>query len=398
MNYELTAKMYRVYRYCIWSLISIALVIFSTGCSQLSRAEPENTPPTTTKIPRSNNVVALGRLEPKGEVIKLSVANAQDSRVNEILVAEGDFVKVNQVIAILQGIDRSQQNLKEAEKSVEFYQAKLEQTQLGEAKAAELAAQKANIESLDAQLRNETLERQAAIASAEAQLRQAKLTFERNQMLQIEGATTQQELDRALEQLDTTAANVAQRKAELNNTVQTLQKTIDREKENLSTLQEVRPVDVRVAQIELERAKVALDRAKAELEDTKVRVPISGQILRINTNVGESVNLDEGIVEIGQTDQMYAIAEVYETDITKVKLGQKATIKSEYGGFAGEIHGTVERISLQIGSKTLEESDSDPTTDNNLRVVEVKIKIDPEDSRKVASLTNMQVRIGIEVD
>jgi HlyD family secretion protein len=384
--------------YFMWILISLGLVIFSTGCSQLSQAEPETPPPATIKTPRVNNVVALGRLEPKGEVIKLSVANAQDSRVNEILVEEGDFVKTDRVIAILQGIDRSQQNLKEAEKSVEYYQAKLEQTQSGEAKAAEIAAQKANIEGLAAQLRNETQERQAAIASAEAQLRQAKLTFDRNQMLQIEGATTQQELDRAREQLDTTAATLAQRKAELSNTVQTLQKTIDREKENLSTLQEVRPVDVRVARIELERAKVAVDRAKAELEDTKVKVPVSGQILRINTNIGESVNVDEGIVEIGQTDQMYAIAEVYETDITKVKLGQKATIKSEYGGFVGEIHGTVDRIGLQIGSKTLEESDSDPTTDNNLRVVEVKIKIDLEDSSKVASLTNMQVRISIEVD
>jgi HlyD family secretion protein len=89
MTHELTAKMYRLYRYCIWSLISIALVIFSTGCSQLSQAEPENTTPTTTKTPRINSVVALGRLEPKGEVIKLSVANAQDSRVNEILVGYG---------------------------------------------------------------------------------------------------------------------------------------------------------------------------------------------------------------------------------------------------------------------------------------------------------------------
>lgn len=41
---------------------------------------------------KPNAVVALGRIQPKGEVIKLSVANAQDSRVDRILVAEGDFV------------------------------------------------------------------------------------------------------------------------------------------------------------------------------------------------------------------------------------------------------------------------------------------------------------------
>ena len=58
----------------------------------------------------------MGKLIPKGEVIKLSVANAEDSRVNQILVEEGDRVKKNQVIAILQGIDRRERDLEEAEK------------------------------------------------------------------------------------------------------------------------------------------------------------------------------------------------------------------------------------------------------------------------------------------
>ena len=38
-------------------------------------------------------VTALGRLEPAGEVIKLSVANAQDSRVNQLLVQKNDRVE-----------------------------------------------------------------------------------------------------------------------------------------------------------------------------------------------------------------------------------------------------------------------------------------------------------------
>lgn len=40
-----------------------------------------------------DSVVALGRLEPEGEVIRISVPNAQDSRVNQVLVEEGDWVK-----------------------------------------------------------------------------------------------------------------------------------------------------------------------------------------------------------------------------------------------------------------------------------------------------------------
>lgn len=93
---------------------------------------------------------------------------------------------------------------------------------------------------------------------------------------------------------------------------------------------------------------------------------------------------------------MYAIAEVYETDIGKVRIGQPATISSEYGGFAESITGTVEHLGLQVGSKEVAEASEDPTQDENSRIVEVKIRIDPEDSKKVAHLTNMKVRIEID--
>ncbi|MGF1589817.1 MAG: HlyD family efflux transporter periplasmic adaptor subunit [Pleurocapsa sp.] len=142
-------------------------------------------------------------------------------------------------------------------------------------------------------------------------------------------------------------------------------------------MEEIRPVDVKVSQVELERAIIAVEQVKADLEDTKVKVPIAGQILRINTRVGEQVNTEEGIVELGRTDEMYAIAEVYETDIGKVKIGQPATISSEYGGFAGKLNGTVEHLGLQVGAKELLESSEDPTQDENSRIVEVKIRIDP---------------------
>ncbi len=93
---------------------------------------------------------------------------------------------------------------------------------------------------------------------------------------------------------------------------------------------------------------------------------------------------------------MYVIAEVYESDILKVKAAQKATINSEYGGFQQEITGEVEEIGLQIGKTRLSQGQNNPTTDVNARVVEVKIRIAPEDSPKVANLTGMQVRVEIE--
>ena len=377
--------------------IVLSLLILTNACNAGSQAQSKNTEPEAqTQVEPPKQVVALGKLIPKGEVIKLSVANAEDSRVNQILVEEGDRVEKNQVIAILQGIDRRERDLEEAQKAVELAQAKLEQTRAGETKQAELAAQRANISRLESQLRNETAEKQAAIASAEAQLKQANLTYDRNQTLQQQGAVSTETFDRAREQLDMAQATLNERKAQLNNTQQTLQQEINQEKENLARLQEIRPVDVRVAEIELERAIIAVEQRKADLEDTKVKVPISGQILRINTRVGEQVNTQQGIVELGRTDQMYAVAEVYETDIGKVRIGQSATISSEYGGFEGKLKGTVEHLGLQVGTKELSESSQDPTQDENSRIVEVKIRIDPEDGKKVAGLTNMKVRVEID--
>ena len=42
--------------------------------------------------------------------------------------------------------------------------------------------------------------------------------------------------------------------------------------------------------------------------------------------------------------------------------------------------------------------DADPTADKDARVVEVKVRIDPEDNERIAGLTNLQVRITIDVE
>jgi HlyD family secretion protein len=383
-------------RFFIKWLAILSLIGIASGCDLNSLAQSQDaTTETKPKVPPSKQVVALGKLIPKGEVIKLSVINAEDSRVNQILVEEGDRVKKNQVIAVLQGMENRQRDLEAAEKEVELAQAKLEQVRAGESKQAEFAAQQASISRLESQLRNETAERQAAIASARAQLRQAQLTYDRNLSLQQQGAVSIQAFDQTREGLDMAQASLNEKLAQLGNTQQTLKQEITQERENLALLEEIRPVDVRVAEIEVEKAIIAVDKIKADLEDTKVKVPISGQILRINTRVGEQVNTEQGIVELGRTDQMYAIAEVYETDIGKVSIGQPATVSSEYGGFTGKLKGKVEHLGLQVGQKQLTESSEDPTQDENSRIVEVKVRINPEDSKKVAGLTNMQVRVEI---
>jgi len=377
---------------------AIALFMGSVGTylivSQIQGNDPS--PETTTVVSAPQAVTALGRIEPQGEVIKLSVANAQDSRVNQLKVEEGEWVEAGQIIAILQGLDQKQAELDQAQQNVKIYQARLAQVEAGEAKLAEIAAQEAVINQLKAQLRTETLEREAEIASVQAELRNAKQNYQRYQMLHQEGAVDTAARDDRRETFETTQAALQEAQAHVETTRLTLQERIRQEEALLKTLKEVRPVDRQEAQAELAHAIAQVKRIEAELEDFYVRVPIAGQILKINTRVGEQVNTSEGIVELGQTKQMYAIAEVYETDVKLVQPEQRATIISEYGGFTGEIRGTVEQVGMQI--KKQDVIDADPTADKDARVVEVEVRIDSEDNEKVAGLTNLQVRITIDVE
>ena len=52
--------------------------------------------------PVVKTVTALGRLEPKGEVIKLSAPTSNEgNRIEQLLVKEGDRVRFGQVIAVM---------------------------------------------------------------------------------------------------------------------------------------------------------------------------------------------------------------------------------------------------------------------------------------------------------
>lgn len=377
--------------------IFLCFILLSTACG--IQPQTKNSDSEKAIAAPVTSVVALGQIEPEGEVIKLSVPNAQDSRVNKILVKEGDFVKENQVIAILQGIDRLEADLRDAEADVRLRQAELLKVQQGDAKKAEITAQSAIIARLTAQLNAESKQKQAAIASAEATLREAELNYTRRQNLTAQGAISRADSDVARRDLETARATLIERKADLEQTITTLQAAIKQENAKLLQLKEVRPIDVEIAASQLEKAKIAVVQRKARLEDAQVRAPIAGQIIRINTRIGEQVNTSQGIVELAQTKKMLAVAEIAETDIDKIRKGQRATITSEYGGFTGEIQGTVEQIGLQIGKRTLQDSGSrrGPTTDDNARVIAVRVRIDSQDNPKVATLTYMQVRVKIQV-
>lgn len=81
--------------------------------------------------------------------------------------------------------------------------------------------------------------------------------------------------------------------------------------------------------VALKSAQANLNLAEARLKRTIIRAPRTGRILRVLTYPGEAIGND-GILEMGDTRQMYAVAEVYEADAALVKLGQTATIQVQY--------------------------------------------------------------------
>jgi HlyD family secretion protein len=154
----------------------------------------------------------------------------------------------------------------------------------------------------------------------------------------------------------------------------------------------VRPVDVQAAQTEVDNAIANLKRAETELEQSYIRAPLSGQILKIHTRPGEKIS-DEGIASLAQTSQMVAVAEVYQSDIAKIKLGQTAKVTGQ--AFQGEVKGTVSQIGLQVNRQNV--FANQPGENLDRRIVEVKIRITPEDNPRVAGLTNLQVQTSIDL-
>jgi len=250
-------------------------------------AEP---PPVSAPPPEASGAIAaLGRLEPKDGVRRIAGPAQMVAVVGELLVDERDRVRRGQVIARL----------------------------------------------------DETALREAELARAAAQLRNAEAELARH--------------------LELHKGNVIS----------------DSKRDELQLALDVARADVR--------------RAEAELERNRVRSPIDGQVIAVHARDGERVN-GEGIVELGRTQEMYAIAEVYETDIGRVRLGQDASVRSP--ALPRPLRGKVDRIGMKVGK--LDALGTDPAARTDARVVEVEIRLADGESELAAALTHLQVEIEIE--
>ena len=188
--------------------------------------------------------------------------------------------------------------------------------------------------------------------------------------------------------LDTHALLVAEVKR-LEAVTRNARRELDRQK-NLSRTSATSLVNLDDAGMNLEVAEAELAAARARRDLAVVTSPMRAQVLDIHARPGERIG-PEGIIELGRTDQMYAIAEVYETDIAKVQSGQRALVS--LAALEEPLTGVVEKTELQVGR--LDVLGTDPVAKTDARVVEVKILLD--DGAAVARYTNMQVEVEIQL-
>jgi HlyD family secretion protein len=120
----------------------------------------------------------------------------------------------------------------------------------------------------------------------------------------------------------------------------------------------------------------AITRTDADLVNSELRAPVAGRVMRLYARVGERPGV-MGILELSTSDRLEAVAEVADSDLARIHLGQAARINSLSGAFPGTLSARVSRVS------PADEARGDG-------VVEVRLDLAPADARRVRKLAGLR--------
>ncbi len=311
-------------------LLSLALasLLATSGCAPEGNTSDvnssENTSPTApasaSKDSRHRSVSALARLEPEGGVIQVAAAGLD--LVREVRVRMGDQVAAGDVLAILATWNARNVELQAAQAALEQARRQL----AAETKYADIRLEEARLtrqQALETQngelaLQAERVElAKTALAQAQAALRRLQATGDAVSRFQVE----QQE-----QSVETAEKEVALAQMALGN-----MHSIAETNEKLA--------DARVASAEAEVAKLKesagvepleaqVQLAQEQLSASEVRAPVDGVVLRVGARPGEMVGQAGPLVELADTSRMQVVAEVYENDIWRVRVGDPVRVNS----------------------------------------------------------------------
>jgi HlyD family secretion protein len=327
-------------------LVLSVLLAATGGCRKAS------TPPSASTAAA---VACLGHLIPGDGVVAIGAPYAQGggpSLLAELRVRRGEQVEAGQILAVLQNHETAAAELAVAQAAVELSRTALERVRAG-AKADEIAAQR------------------AAVAQREAAFENERVAFARARVLHEQGNISQAEFE------------IAERLALI------AERGLLEARHRAAALEEIRAVDVSLAEKEEALAKAQLLAAEARLEQTVVRAPRRGVILDTHLQPGELVLAS--LLSFGAVDAMGVEAYVYDSDIRRVQRGAPARITSH--AFEGALTGMVTEIAPVVDSAPAAPLQPEAAADR--RVVKARIVLAADDVARVAHLSNQQVEVLI---
>ena len=315
-------------------LLLTGSLIFASQRSHLAAAT------ATPQASQSPLLIAgPGRVEPYSEDIK--IGSELSGRLKAVKVEEGDTIRRGQVLAELENAD---------------YRAQVES-----ARANVLAKEATLRKVINGARRQERDEAWSSVNEAKAVLENSKSELRRHQQLFSAGVEPREELERYVREAD-----VAQAKYDA--AVQQHALVDDHAREE----------DQSLAEADLKLAQGQLAEAEARYEKTFIRSPIDGTVLRKHHRDGESVSnsstVPDPILTIGDRKSLRVRVDVDETDVSKVRVGQRAYVTADAFG-KQKFWGHIVRVGQQLGPKNVHTDE--PSEKVDTKILETLVQLDP---------------------
>jgi len=281
-------------RYAAAAIAAVVVILTTVGLSRLKPAAPAversgAVIDTVKRGPMLREVRGAGTLVP--EDVRWIPATT-DARVERVLVQAGSEVRADTVILELSD-PQQQQSARDAE--------------------WQLRAAEAEYESTRAQLDNERLDRESAIARLQAEREQAVLRAAADAELERQGLVAH--ITRRVSQ---TTADELTRRVELEQT-----------RLRVSRSGESARLAVQRAQVEQRRAMLELQQERTR--SLQVRAGIDGVLQQVSVQAGQRLATGTNIARVARADKLKAQIRVAETQAKDVRIGQAASIDTRNG-------------------------------------------------------------------
>ena len=318
--------------------------------------------------PKGNNIQVSGNLE----LTQVDLSFKTAGRLTERRVDEGNWVKAGDLIARLDPVELQRTNVRDKAlvigaksnydqlvTSIAFQKATLESDIA--AKQAELNVAQAKLDVLlNGSRQQEIQQSAAAVNDAKAQLEFARLDWERSQTLFKNDDISKQQYDQARTKFDSATAMLRQatekdsmvregpRKEDIAGAradVARAQAAVKTAEANRLEVQR-REQELGERQSEIQRTEAQAGISQKQLSDTEINTPIDGVVLVKAAEPGEVLAAGTTVVTIGDLEHPWLRAYINETDLGRVKLGQKVKLTTD--SFPNKIYwGTVSYIASE---------------------------------------------------